>query len=110
MGLIGRDKTALPGAGELAAIEALDRSGLLVTSDGALVRILEAAPKNPLVMATRERVAVAEAFGQLVGRLRAGQSLQFYVEARPVRLAALLEQGRSETAAAGGALAAALEP
>src|SRR3954452_19177624 len=99
MGLIGREKTALPEAGELVAIEALDRSGLLVTSEGALVRILEAAPKNPLVMAARERVAVAEAFGQLVGRLRPNQAMQFYVEARPVQLDALVAQGQAETAA-----------
>jgi hypothetical protein len=107
VGLIATDKATLPEAGELAAIEALDRSGLLVTSEGALVRVLEAAPKNPLVMAARERVAVAEAFGQLVGRLRAGQSLQFYVEARPVQLGALVAQGRGETAAVAAALEAA---
>ena len=33
-----------------AAVEAIDREGLLVTSEGALVRVLRAAPKNPLVM------------------------------------------------------------
>src|SRR4051812_16795808 len=99
MGLIGADKhRGLPEAGELAPIEALDSSGLLVTSSGTLVRILETAPKNPLVMAGRERAAVADAFGQIVGRLRGGQSLQFYVEARPVQLDALVAQGKAETA------------
>src|SRR3954462_16043241 len=98
MGLTGTDTTTLREAGELAAIEALDRSGLLVTSEGALVLVLEAAPKNPLVMAVRERVAVAEAFGQLVGRLRAGQSLQFYVQAGPLHREALAPHGRAEAA------------
>jgi hypothetical protein len=112
MGLIGTDnkQQPLPEAGELAAVEALDRSGLLVTSEGTLVRILETAPKNPLVMAAGERVAVAEAFGHLVGRLRGGQSLQFYVEARPVQLDALVAQGKAETAAVAAELDASGEP
>src|SRR4051794_11845098 len=46
-------------------------------------------------MSTPEREQVGHALGQLAGRLPAGQSLQFYVEATPVRLDALLE--RSET-------------
>ena len=46
-------------------------------------------------MSAAEREQVGHAFGQLAGRLPAGQSLQFYVEATPVRLDALLE--RSET-------------
>src|SRR3954452_23949691 len=84
-----------PAAGDLCPVEALDREGLAVTSEGALVRVLRAAPKNPLVMSTPEREQVGHALGQLAGRLPAGQSLQFYVEATPVGLDALLE--RSET-------------
>jgi hypothetical protein len=104
MGLIARSPAPLAEAGQLAAVEALDQSGLLVTSEGALVRVLEVTAKNPLVMGAAERVAVSQALGALVGRLRAGQSLQFYVEARPVRLEALVEQGRAETAAAASEL------
>ena len=37
-------------------------------------------------MSAAEREQVGHAFGQLVGRLPPGQSLQFYVEALPVRL------------------------
>ena len=93
---MGRVKPAeTPAAGDLCPVEALDREGLAVTSEGALVRVLRAAPKNPLVMSTPEREQVGHALGQLAGRLPAGQSLQFYVEATPVRLDALLE--RSET-------------
>ena len=79
-----------------ARVEAIDREGLLVTSEGALVRYLRAAPKNPLVMSATEREQVGHAFGQLAGRLAAGQSLQFYVEAQPVQLEALLERSRAE--------------
>ena len=44
---------------------------------------LRAAPKNPLVMSPVEREQIGHAFGQLAGRLQAGQSMQFYVEATP---------------------------
>ena len=91
-------------AGELCPVEALDREGLLVTSDGALVRVLRAAPKNPLVMSAAEREQIGHAFGQLAGRLQAGQSLQFYVEATPVRLDALLERSEADAQRAWRAL------
>ena len=91
-------------AGELCAVEAIDREGLLVTSEGALVRYLRVTPKNPLVMSDAEREQIGHAFGQLVGRLAAGQSLQFYVEAAPVRLDALLEHSQAEAERARRAL------
>jgi TraG P-loop domain len=47
-------------------------------------------------MSDAERAQVSHAFGQLVARVPAGQSLQFYVEAAPVRLDALLEHSRRE--------------
>jgi hypothetical protein len=100
----------LPEAGELLAVEALDRSGVLVTSEGALVRYLRVAPKNPLVMSDAERAQVSHAFGQLVARVPAGQSLQFYVEAAPVRLDALLAQSRREADHGLRALERAAEP
>lgn len=96
MGVVNSAERALPQAGELLAVEALDRSGLLVTSEGALVRYLQVAPTNPLVMSDAERAQASRAFGQLVARIQAGQSLQFYVEAAPVRLDALLEHSRRE--------------
>ena len=96
MGRLAARERSLAEAGELLGIEALDRSGVLVTSEGALVRYLRVAPKNPLVMSDAERAHVSHAFGQLVARVAAGQSVQFYVEAAPVRLDALLEQSRAE--------------
>jgi TraG P-loop domain len=96
VGRLSARRQRLPEAGELLAVEALDRSGLLVTSEGALVRYLRVTPKNPLVMADSERALVSHAFGQLVGRAAAGQSLQFYVEVAPVKLDALLGQSRRD--------------
>jgi hypothetical protein len=98
------DASALPEAGELCAVEALDREGLLVTSEGAFVRYLRVTPKNPLVMSEVDRELVGQALGQLVGRLGAGQSLQFYVEATPVRLQAVMEHSLMEAERAQRAL------
>lgn len=108
MGRLNRKAVSAPfgEAGDLCAVEAIDREGLVVTSEGALVRVLRAAPKNPLVMSAAEREQVGRAFGQLAGRLAAGQSLQFYVEAAPVRLDALLAQTEQDTADAQRVVAA----
>jgi hypothetical protein len=73
-------------AGELLAVEAVDRTGLVVTSEGALVRVIAVTPPNPLVLSAEERGQTAEAFCPLVSRLRAGQSLQFCVQARTLGL------------------------
>ena len=86
MTLAARDADELPEAGELLAVEAIDRTGLVVTSEGAFVRVLRVTPANPLILSGDDREAVAAGFGRLLGRLRPGQSLQFYVDARPVRL------------------------
>src|SRR4051794_29756601 len=77
-------------AGELLSVEAIDRTGLVVTSEGALVHILHVIPPNPLLMADHDRQEMASAFCDLASRLRSGQSLQFYVEARPMDLERLL--------------------
>jgi hypothetical protein len=107
VGRLSRGEQAAPvgAAGELCAVEAIDREGLLVTSEGALVRFLRAAAKNPLVMAAAEREQVGHALGQLAGRLAAGQSLQFYVEAAPIRLDALLAHSEDDAERAIRALA-----
>ena len=49
----------LPQAGELLAVEAIDRTGLIVTSEGAFVRIFRVAPPNPLLMSAQERAKTA---------------------------------------------------
>jgi hypothetical protein len=85
-------------AGELLALEALDRTGLMVTSEGALVRILHVIPPNPMTLSEVERQQLAASFCHIVARLRPSQSLQFYVEARPVNLEQLLARSRREVA------------
>src|SRR3954452_5960493 len=73
-----------PVSGTLLDVVALDRNGVLVTGEGALVRYVEVTPRNPKVMGADEQERVGKGFAAMAGRLRAGQSLQFYVEAAPV--------------------------
>jgi hypothetical protein len=93
----------LPEAGELLAIEAIDRTGLVVTSEGALVRILHVVPPNPLTLSRDGRELLSAGFTRLLSRLRANESLQFYVEARPVNLSSVLEAARAEVETWSGA-------
>jgi hypothetical protein len=87
-------------AGELLAVEAIDRTGLIVTSEGALVRIFRVQPRNPLLMSADEQAHTAAAFQRLVGQLRAHETLQIYLDARPVNLDELLAHGRQDAHAA----------
>ncbi|MBS1679776.1 MAG: hypothetical protein JST08_20610 [Actinobacteria bacterium] len=89
-------------AGDLLAVEAIDRSGLIVTSEAAFVRILQVTPPNPIILSGEEREDLAAAFCHLLSRLRPEQSLQFYVEARPMNLERVLADSRAEVAAWAG--------
>ncbi len=89
-------------AGELLAVEAIDRTGLAVTSEGAFVRLLAVTPPNPLVLGGQDRRRIAEGYCQLIARLKADERLQFYVVSRPVDLKTILEQARREVSAAAG--------
>ena len=66
----------LPEAGELLAVEAIDRTGLIVTSEGALVRVFRVTPPNPLLMSASEREKTAGAFARLVSQLGAEETVQ----------------------------------
>ena len=89
-------------AGELLAVEAIDRTGLIVTSEGAFVRIFRVVPPNPLLMSREERAKTAASFGRLVSQLKAEETLQIYVDARPVNLPELLATCRDEVQASAG--------
>jgi hypothetical protein len=92
----------LPEAGELAAVEAIDRTGLIVTSEGAFVRIFRVVPPNPLLMSGDERAKTAGTFQRLVSQLKADETLQIYIDARPVNLSELLAGCRREVEASAG--------
>lgn len=89
-------------AGDLLAVEAIDRTGLAVTSEGAFVRILNVTPPNPLILSPAERVQIAHGYCHLLSRLRADQSLQFYVQSRPINLDEILADARAEVRYAAG--------
>ena len=102
MGQLNRRATAAEPAqsGELLEVVALDRNGVLVTTDGALVRVVEVTPRNPRVMGVDAQERVAEGLATMVGRLRVGESLQFYVDATPVLLDDVVAGQREEIARA----------
>jgi hypothetical protein len=60
-------------AGDLLAVEAIDPSGLIVTREGAFVRILHVTPPNPLILAPEDRERLATGFCYVAGRLSPGQ-------------------------------------
>jgi hypothetical protein len=89
-------------AGELLAVEAIDHTGMVITSEGAFVRVLNVTPPNPLILSQEERVRIANGYCHLLSRLRANQSLQFYVQSRPINLEEILARARSEVSYAAG--------
>ncbi len=92
----------LPQAGELLAVEYLDRSGLLVSGEGAFVRVFRVGPPNPLLMSGEERARLAGTLQRLICQLGAGETLQVYVQARPVNLGELLAGAREQVQASAG--------
>ena len=89
-------------AGELLGVEAVDRTGLVVTSEGAFVRILRVAPVNPLLMSGEERDKVAGTFQRLISQLHDDERIQVVVEGRPVNLAELVDECRRQVEACAG--------
>lgn len=99
--LAGTDE--LPEAGDLLAVEYLDRTGLIITSEGAFVRIFRVVPPNPLLMSGEERTKTAATFQRLVSQLKAEEMLQINIDARPVNLAQLLATCQREVQASAAA-------
>jgi adenylylsulfate kinase-like enzyme len=89
-------------AGELLGVEAIDRTGLVVTSEGAFVRIFRVMPVNPLLMSGEEREKAAAGFQRLISQLQADERIQVVVEGRPVNLEELLGECRREVEACAG--------
>jgi TraG P-loop domain len=106
MGLIGslRSPTVDPHrrAGELLGVEAIDPSGLIVTSEGALVHIVHVTPRNPITQTSEDAERLAAGFRALVSRLRPDQTLQVYVQARPMNVDDLLAGCRDEVERCAG--------
>jgi len=97
-------------AGDLLSVEALTRDGLLVRSDGALVRYLAVVPGNPLVLDPDGCERMTRGFCELLGRVPAGMSVQFYAHASPVALGDLLAHTKAQTDGATAALVQSADP
>lgn len=105
----GRERGAVKQAGDLLPVEAIDRSGLAITREGAFVRILQLTPPNPLVLSDEERARIAQGYCHLVAGLRPDQRLQFYVHSRPVNLNEILAGARRDVTYTSGAAPASLD-
>jgi hypothetical protein len=81
-------------AADLLDVVALDREGVLVRGDGALVRYVELIPINPEVLGADAREQVVEGLTAALARIEPGESVQVYVEATPVQLEQLLADRR----------------
>jgi len=81
-------------AGELLGVEAVDRTGLVVTSEGSFVRIFRVCPVNPLLMSGEERAKAAGTFQRLISQLHDDERIQVVVEGRPVNLSELIGECR----------------
>ena len=66
------------------------------------MRIFRVTPPNPLLMSAGEREKTAAAFQRLVSQLGAEETLQIYIDARPVNLDELLADCRREVQASAG--------
>ena len=89
-------------AGELLGVEAVDRTGLVVTSEGAFVRIFRVCPVNPLLMSGEERAKAAGTFQRLISQLHDDERIQVVVEGRPVNLGELVGECRRQVEACAG--------
>ena len=96
-------------AGELLPVEAIDRTGLAITGEGAFVRVLQVSPPNPLILSAQERARIARGYCHLVSWLRADQRLQFYVHSRPVNLKDILSAAREQVSYTSGEPPASLD-
>ena len=99
---VRRKREEMREAGELLGVEAVDRTGLVITSEGAFVRILRVAPVNPLLMSGEEREKAAGSFQRLISQLQAEERIQVVVEGRPVNLEELLAGCRREVEVSAG--------
>ncbi|MBN8867304.1 MAG: hypothetical protein J0H98_07105 [Solirubrobacterales bacterium] len=92
----------MPEAGEIFEIDAIDRDGLMIRSDGTFVRMLEVSPRNPSLLSVEEAQAVSATYAQMLGRLRTGQSIQFILDSRPVHVEQVLKSARQEVERVAG--------
>ena len=87
---VGRDD-ARAHARRRVPLAAVEPDGLLITTDGAYVRLLECVqPLQPLRGGREHREAIRDQLAALAARIPAGQSLQVVVEAEPLDVDAAL--------------------
>jgi hypothetical protein len=84
----------------LLGLAAIGQDGTAIRCDGVYLRYLEVSPVNPLVCDEQTNEQLSTAFGGVLGRLEGGQSLQLYVQARPLPIDELVSQEAQSVALA----------
>lgn len=92
----------MPDTGELFEIEAIDRDGLMMRSDGTFIRMLEVTPRNPGLLSVEEAQAVSASYASMLARLRPKQSIQFIIDSRPVLVDRVLDASKKEVSRVAG--------
>ncbi len=90
-------------ASRLLGVTAIEPDGLLIRDDATYVRYLEVGAVNPLVLEQAEGERISRALAQVAARLAEGQSLQLYVQGRPLDMEALLAEETYRCERAAGA-------
>jgi DNA replication protein DnaC len=106
----GRPSPHPASTADLLPVDALGPDGLLVREDGALVRMLEVVPTNPLVLDAVGCQRMTRGFTELLARVPSGSAIQCYACAQPVALTELLAAARRETDDATGPLVRSDDP
>lgn len=85
------ERTGVNDPRRLLSVAAIGEDGLAIRTDGTCLRYLEvlAAP-NPLAADEQANEQLTDALGGVLARLGPGQSLQLYVQARPLSMQELL--------------------
>jgi hypothetical protein len=99
---VGSVKNPRGHAGDLLPIEAIERSGLAVTSEGAFVRALSVGVFNPQTLDGPDEQRIAAGLCALIGRLRAEETMQFYVTGSPVDRRAIADDITRQVASLAG--------
>jgi TraG P-loop domain len=96
--------------GDWLPIEAIGHDGLLVRTDGVLVRYLEVVATNPLVMGADDVRARTEDFVSFLSAIPPNMGVQAYVTATPLGLEQLLARTGAETTAVTEPLVSSSDP
>lgn len=94
------DVKRIKATADLLDVAAISPDGLLLQRNGTLVRALEVGSFNPLVLDDSDGAQLSAALHNIVAQVEMGQSIQVFVDGRPLALGSVIDEGRRATQAA----------